>query len=246
MIWQFNTYVPIMSFAGAVSLVVGAITLRRRPAPSSVPLGLVSIAGAIWAWASALQLASGSLQYAVLFHKLAFIGILVIGPAWFVFTAMYTGHERWVTAPKVAILSLLPATTQVLIWTTPHQTLMWKGFTLKAVGSYMVLHESPGVWWSIDTAYSYLLLGLGAVLLAYIFVREAVIYRRQITALVMGVLVPLAVDSVYTLGMPISEPVNLTPALFAWVGLVVYWGFTRYQLARRHSGGPRVLRQEHE
>jgi PAS domain S-box-containing protein len=219
-----------MVITGAISLAVGVFTLRRSPAPSSVPLAVVSVAGAIWAWAAALQLASGSLEYAVLFHKLAFVGMVTIGPAWFAFAAMYTGRERWVAGRRLAVLSLLPATTQVLIWTTPYHTAMWRGLTLDTSGSFAVLRESPGVWWWVDTAYSYCLLGLGIVLLVSVLIRDPGLYRRQVTALLVAVVVPLAVDAVYAYGMPLSEPVNLAPFFFAWVGLVLYWGFTRYQL----------------
>ncbi|OFW59525.1 MAG: hypothetical protein A2133_10440 [Actinobacteria bacterium RBG_16_64_13] len=223
-------YVPLMFFSGAVSLGVGYFTLRRRPASSSVALAVVSIAGAIWAWTTAFQLASGTLEHAVAFHKLAFIGIDAIGVAWFVFAATYTGHQKWVTARKLVILSLLPVMTQVLVWTSPYHTLVWKALTMNAAGSSAILHESPGVWWWVDTAYSYGLLVLGIVLLAVILFRELVIYRRQVTALLVGVIIPLAADAIYTYGAPRAEPVNLVPALFAWVGLVLFWGFTRYQL----------------
>ncbi len=230
MIWQFNAYVPLMVATGAISLGVGVFTLRRRPSSSSLALGLVSIAGAIWAWTTALQLASGTLEYAVAFHKLAFIGIDTLGVAWFAFAAIYTGREKWVTPDTLGVLLFLPALTQVLVWTSQYHTLVWKGLTLNSVGSYMVLHESPGPWWYVDTAYSYALIVIGIILLASLFIREPGIYRRQVAALLAGVLVPLTVDALYTLTMPKSEPVNLTPALFAWVGLALYWGFTRYHL----------------
>ena len=230
MIWQFNAYVPLMVATGAISLGVGVFTLRRRPAPSSLALGLVSIAGAIWAWTTALQLASGTLEYAVVFHKLAFIGIDTLGVAWVAFAAIYSGREKWVTPDRLGVFLFLPALTQVLVWTSQYHTLVWKALTLNPAGSYMVLHESPGPWWWVDTAYSYVLIVIGIVLLASMFIREPGIYRRQVAALLVAVLVPLAADAIYTLSLSKSEPVNVTPALFAWVGLVLYWGFTRYHL----------------
>jgi PAS domain S-box-containing protein len=230
LIWQYNSYFPLMLLAGTISLGVALFTLRRRPAPSSAALGVVSLAGAAWAWFTALQLVSGDLESAVVFHKLEFIGMDVLGVAWFAFAAVYTGHERWATAKRLVMLSLVPVATQVLVWTSGHHALIWKALTLDATQYPAVLRETPGPWWWVDTVYSYCLAGIGIFLLASMLLREPGIYRRQVVALLAGGIVPLVVDATYTYSLPEAVPVNLAPALFAWVGVALYWGFTRYQL----------------
>ena len=230
MVWQSSPYVYLMAFTGAVSLAVACFTLGRRHTSGSIALALANIGAMIWAWTTSLELASGSFGSAAAFHKLSFLGMDLIGVAWFAFAAAYTGHESWVTPKKLYAISLLPAINQVLVWTSGYHTLVWKTLTLDTTGSFAVIRESPGVWWWVDTVYSYCLLGIGIALLGAMFIRKPGLYRRQVAAVLAGVLVPIAVDAVYTFGMPKSEPVNLTPALFAWVGLALYWGFTRYRL----------------
>ena len=61
------------------------------------------------------------------------------------------------------------------------------------------------------------------------FYREIGLYRRQIAALIAGLVVPLCSDLIYVATQGESA-VNLTPVLFAWVGVALYWGFVRYQL----------------
>src|SRR3990172_609353 len=230
MVWQSNSYVYLMALAGAISLAVAGLTWRRRPAPGSAPLAIVNLAGAIWAWASSLELASGTLGYAIIFHKLSFLGMVTIGPALFAFAAEYTGHDRWVTTKQLAALALLPATTQVLIWTSGHHAFFWRALAVDASGLFVVLDKTPGVWWWIDSAYTYGLIGITVFILGATFVREPRLYRRQISAILAAIFVPVAADFMYIDGLAGSESVNLTPALFAWVGLALYWGFTRYRL----------------
>ena len=87
--------------------------------------------------------------------------------------------------------------------------------------------EDTGVWWWSSPPWTRLC--SQAHHLDLLFVRAFGLYRRQAAAL-MAALVPIAADSLYTYGLVGSEDVNLAPASFAWVGLVLYLGFTRYQL----------------
>jgi PAS domain S-box-containing protein len=230
MAWQFSVYLPLMLAASAISLGVAVFTLRRRSVPGSIPLAIVNFGGAIWAVTTALQIASGTFAYAVTFHKLAFIGMDIIGVAMFAFAAAYSGKTKWVTTGTILALSLLPLLTQVLVWTSNYHTLVWTALTMDMHGSISVLHEDPGIWWWVDSVYTYLLLVLSIGLLARMFIREPGLYRRQVSALLVAVLVPVAADAIYTYGSPSAEPVNLAPAMFCWVGLVLYWGFTQYAL----------------
>ena len=230
MIWQSNPYVYLMLFAGAISLSVASFIWRRCFASGSLPLAVVNIGGGIWAGFTALQMASATLGAAVIFHKLSYFGMDLIGIAWFAFAAQYTGHERWVTPKKLVAVAIVPFTTQILVWTSPYQTILWKALAFGTTGSFAVLRETPGLWWWIDSIYNYGLLGIGVIMFFFLFVREPGVYRRQVSAVLAAVLVPLAVDSIYTWGLPRAEPVDLAPICFVWVGLVLYWGFARYQL----------------
>ncbi len=230
MTWQFSPYVPLMMAAAAISLAVASFTLRRRSAPGCIPLAIVNFGGMLWALAIGLQLASGSFEYAVAFHKVAFVGMDVIGVAMIAFAAAYSGHRRWVTAGTLLALSLLPIMTQVLVWTSDYHTLIWIDLTFEYHGSQALLREQPGIWWWLDTAYTYLLMAGSVAMLARMFFREPGLYRRQAAALLAAVMVPVVADVAFVYGAPSSETVNLTPAFFTWVGLVLYWGFTRYRL----------------
>ena len=230
MTWQFNSYVPLMMAAGAVSLAVAVFCLRQRRSQGAVALAVASFAGTLWAVAIALQFASASLGSAVTFHKIAFLGMDVIGVAMLAFAAAYSGRARWITTGTILAISLLPIVTQVFVWTSDYHTLIWEALELDHRGSLAVLRENPGVWWWVDTVYTYVLLAAAIALLVRMFVREPGLYRRQAMALIAAVVVPVAADVVYVYGAPSVETANLTPLFFAWVGFLIYWGFVRYRL----------------
>ena len=228
--WQANQYAYLMLLTGLVSAVVAYLTWLRRPAPGSTGLVVVNAAGAIWAWTTALELFASTLAYAGLFHKLTFVAIELIGPALFVFAAEYTGHARWVTPRRLWIFAIVPVVTLVLVATSGYHTLFWQALTMDTSGPVAFLHKTPAVWWWVDTAYTYGLIGAAVFVIVAMIVREPGLYRRQTVAILAAILVPVAADSLYIFKAPGSGAVDLAPALFGWVALVLYWGFTRLQL----------------
>lgn len=229
MAWQSNPYTYLMLVAGMFSAGVAFFTLRRTRVPGSLPLAVITCIGAFWAWTAGLELASADAGSAFFFHKLSFFGMEAVGIAWFVFAVEYCGRDKWMTWQRLVLIGTLPVATLVLVWTNQWHGLVFESVRMESVGDYLLLRKNAGLWWWIDSAYTYCLLVGGIAILASLFVREAGLYRRQILALLAGVVVPMAADAFYVATRG-SEPVNLAPALFAWVGLCLYWGFTRYQL----------------
>lgn len=227
---SFGAVVYVMLVAGTISLVVAVLATHRRRAPGAWPLVAINIAGAVWAFTTAFEVASISFDSAYFFHKLSFIGMGVLGVAWFAFAAQYSGRDTWLTLKNLAALSILPVVTQVLVWTNQYHGLVFTSLSLRTTESLAYLQEHQGVWWWIDSAYTYGLIAVGAALMLPLFVRHFGLYRRQIAFLLAAAVVPIVADLLYISGVLSSESVNLAPASFAWVGLVLYWGFTRYQL----------------
>lgn len=230
MTWQFTPRVYLMLAAAAISFTVVAFTLRRRQAPASKPLAAVNFVGGYWALTAGLELASSSLGAAFLFHKLSFLGMGAIGPIWWAFAARYVGRDQWASRNKLIALSVVPFVTQVLLWTNQYHGWVFESLSMRLIGGQYYLDKATALWWWIDSVYTYAVLIGGFLVLCQLFLREPGLYRRQIMALVGGLLVPFLADVVYVAGLQGQETVDWAPAFFAWVGVAFYWGFTRYRL----------------
>ena len=145
MTFRYDAIVYVMLLAGAISLVVAVSSARRRRVPGAWPLVVINIGGAIWAFTTAFQLASSSFDTAFFFHRLSFVGMGVLGVAFFAFAAQYTGHDAWVTPKRVVALAILPAMTQVLVWTNQYHGLVYTvAFPACAMGLLADLQNDPG------------------------------------------------------------------------------------------------------
>jgi len=120
--------------------------------------------------------------------------------------------------------------TQVLLWTNQYHGLVFESLSMELSEGRFYFLKEPALWWWIDTVYTYALLIGGFLVLCRLFRREPGLYRRQIMALVGGLLVPFLADAVYVAGLQGQGTIDWAPAFFAWVGVTFYWGFTRYRL----------------
>ncbi|MCL4367689.1 MAG: PAS domain S-box protein, partial [Actinobacteria bacterium] len=224
-----SPYVYLMLLAAGVSLVVALMILSRHSAPGAVPLAILNLCGAVWALTTAFTLASPNYATAVLWHKVQLLGMEPISVAWIVFVLAYLGRDRWLRPGRLAALGVVTAATISLGFTNEFHHLLWQQLTFFP-GTPSVLRENPGLWWWVATFYDYGLLLLGIVLLAMRFWRQEGIYRRQTALVIVACLIPLAIDSVYTMTIGTKTEINLAPLAFTCVGALLSFAFFRFKL----------------
>ena len=247
MTWQFNAYVPLMLAAGAISSAVAVFTLRQRHSQGSIALAVRELRGDALGLGhrtsvrlGLLDVRGGISQAGVLRHGHDRRGHVRVRGV--VFGPDPMGHAREcarsLLAPRSSRrCSYGPATTTRSSGRRSSSTpaAPWSCFT-----------RAPGVWWWVDTAYTYLLLAAAVALLVRMFFKEPGLYRRQATALIAAVVVPVAADVVYVYGAPSAETANLDAALLRLGGAGALLGFRPLPAARRDSGGSRVHHRQHE
>ncbi len=134
-------------------------------------------------------------------------------------------------ARHVALLLLLPFVTIALTWTNEAHGWMWTHPPLDANGALSArMPWGPWFWWA-HIPYSYLLTAGGMAVLVAELWRESKLYRSQALLLLVGILLPLTVNVLFTSGLmaPIGR-LGPTPFAFAISGLLISWGFVRGQL----------------
>ena len=100
---------------------------------------------------------------------------------------------------------------------------------LTQVGGLWFFASTYGVAFGVHTAYSYLLMVLGIVLLVVAIVRNRGLVRAQGILLLIGALVPWISNALSILGI-INVPFDLTAFSFTVAGLMAFWALFRYQL----------------
>ena len=228
--WQSAPYVLPLLATALTAAALAIYSWRKRPAPGAIPFFIMMLAVAEWTLGYALELSSADRQSIVLWAKIEYLGI-VIGPvAALVLALEYTGHESWLTLRGRVLLLVVPITTVALVWTNELHGLIWSTVRIDTSTSIALLDVDYGVWFIMHTAFSYLVMIFGILLVVLAFIRAPRPYRGQAAVLVLSGVVALSGNAVYLLKLNPFPHLDLTPFAFTVAGVLWAWGLFHFQL----------------
>jgi len=228
--WQYTPYNIPLLIATAVMAALALFAWRRRTVSGATPFALLMLAVAEWSLGYVLELGNADLPTKVFWAKVQYLGIVTVPLTWLAFVLQYTGRARWLTRRNLALLAIVPLITLLLVWTNEIHGLIWSEVIIDTSGPFPMLDLSYGALFWIHTAYSYLLLLLGTLLLIQILIRLPRLYRGQAVALLIGSLAPWVGNALYISGLSPFPHLDLTPFAFTLSGLAVAWGLFRHRL----------------
>ncbi len=227
----YTPYIISMLVAAVISAVLAAYMWQRRSGtPGATALVLLMLALTVWLLAEVLCLVNNDLSTRLIWAKIEYTSIVSVPVIWLAFVLQYTGRQSWLTHRKLALLAICPIITLLLVWTNETHGLIWAEFHLYQHGSVMISEKSYGVWFWVQTTYSYLLMFSGASLIVRWAISSFRLYRRQAVVMLIGALVPLGGNLPYILHLGSFQGIDPTPIIFTMSGLMLALGLFRFQL----------------
>jgi len=228
--WEYLAYMAPLLAATVGSAVLAAFLWRRRPAPGARAATVLMLAVMQWSFFYLLELGTVGREIQLLWLRLEYLGIVTVSVAWVAFALDYTGRRKWLTPRNLALLSILPLVTLLMVWTNESHGLYYQQVSLGQSGPFTVLVLTFGPWYWVHILYAYTLLLLGTgILIRFIFESKRM-YRRQAALLLLGALAPWAASAVYLLKLLPLPNVDLTPFAFALSGLALALAISRFRL----------------
>lgn len=228
--YQYSPYLIPLIAAALVSGWVMVYAWQRRSAPNAAALAIMAVGITQWSLGYVLEIAGADLFTKLFWGKTQYIGIALTPLAWFVFAYFQTNQGRRPRHRYMLALAAIPLTTILLVFTTEFHGLVWKTIDIYQAENFSVLDVSYGTWFWVHSAYSYLLLLAGAVLILRGLGRMQGLYRGQAAALIVAVAAPWAGNMLYLSGFSPIPNLDLTPFAFTISLLGVAWGIFGYQL----------------
>jgi PAS domain S-box-containing protein len=229
MVWQWSLYEILLILVAAIStLFAFKIYLSRRTWTAKTGTVLL-LACAQWNLFQALKVGSASLPTKLFLDKLQFLGIVVLPMAWLIFALLYTGRDKWVTHRTVAVLSIMPLITLLMVFTNEAHGLIWSNNLLILDGSVTVLDHTFGLGMWAFVAYSYILFFLGIALFIQMLVGSRFVFRWQISGLLFAALIVGLASLIGFSRLTSYKAFEVTPLAFAVVALPVAMSFARLQ-----------------
>ena len=233
MSWRFTPYIFPVVIAGVISAGLALYAWRRRLMAGVAAFSILMLAVAVWTLGYALELAGGDIPTKLFWLDVEYLAIVIVPVAWLALALQYTGRTKWLTPRILVLLSIEPLITLVLVWTNDIHHLIHAKVGLEISSAFTVLVITRGTWYWINVVYSFLLLLLGTALIVSFIPtlrRSASVYRGQVSALCIAVLVPWVSNAVTDFGLSPLPNLDLTPLAFTVTGIAMAWSLFRFRL----------------
>jgi PAS domain S-box-containing protein len=222
--WQNTPFTLPLLLSGLLCGWLAYVSWRRRAVPGAAPLAVLMAALGGWALINLVEksLVNHELRRAVAAVLYPFI--VTVPGAWLVFTARFASQDRWLPQRLVPLLLVEPVLILALVFTNFSHGLIYAATEMKTDGPYAVMIITHGPFFYVNAAYTWLLFAVGAVLLITGVTRRQHDWAVVRLAVMLGaMLVPVAGNVAWVLGIQARHLTDLTPVYFAVPGLAAAW-----------------------
>ena len=226
--WKFTPIAIPLLIASLIAIFVLLYTWQRRTMRGARPLLPLMIGLVIWLAGSTLEALSFDTDTRLFWSNFQFIGVVMVPTAWFMFSLMFTDRAAVLTRTNLTLLLIMPVLTLILLWTSPWQQFFQVSKVLNSSGPNPFWEWVPGPGFWVHTAYSYLLLIAGFIILAHAYRQSSRLHRRQISVMLLGAAVPWIANILFVVVR--LGPFDYTPIAFLITGTAVAWGIFKVGL----------------
>ena len=219
---------------------------RRQSIPGAYAFKWLSCLICLLCLFEALAMIGPTKAWAMVWFNLRFISLAGAPVFWLVFVMQYTGYAHVISLPRLAAMLIIPAVTQVMIWSnTFHGLWVMQPVDFYRIGSFFMAVTAariPGIWMWIHLSYSYILILTGIVILLIMSIRPDRQHRRPVVAVGAGMFI-IAVGSLLpTLNLVAGSEFNPLTLSMAAGSFVMALGMFRYKLFREM---PMAVQEKH-
>ncbi|WP_435318339.1 histidine kinase N-terminal 7TM domain-containing protein [Haloarchaeobius sp. TZWSO28] len=217
-----NPFTAMLLAIATVMVTLAAYALRERGVPGALPFAGMTLGIACWTGIHGLRIATTDLDTYVLLANVEWVGILLVTPAWLLFTLGYTGRHDRLSSRLVGLLAVQSLATLFLIFTNDAHGWFRTVESFQPAGPGLATWElahGPAYW--VTVGYVYLVVLLGSIILLRLAVGVPQLYRGRTSAVLVGVAVPW-LGTVSTLfDVRLVDGLNTGPLAFA-VSMVAF------------------------
>ncbi len=229
MTWLFPIYTLPMLLNVILSVWLAIVVWQRRSVPGVRVFAIMLIASGFWSLTRLLEAGVVEVWAKIFWGKIEYIGIVVVSPAWFVFTCFYRLRLKHFPVRYTILLAIVPVIVLALTWTNESHHLIWTTIT-PSITNPEVLNYGHGTafWLSVVYNYSLLMVGIGNLILALRSLPEQ--YRSQAKFLLIGSFAPIAGNVLYLAGLSPVQGLDLTPFGLTVTAVIYFLSVFRFRL----------------
>lgn len=223
---NYDILILLEFFAAIISVVVGILSIRRRPAEGAVSLFILMISIAVWNLSQAMVYLDFSLPVKLFWANTRYFGIEAIGIGFLGLAYDYKMKREFLNKRKFAFLCILPTIFLILLWTNPYHYLFYKAVRLE--GKLLILENGLFFW--LNVFFVYTLIVIGVTLFADSYIKSSSIYKSQAGMLLVSTLFPLVSNILFNFNLLPIKDIDITPIIFFITGFSCFIAMFQFRL----------------
>jgi len=181
------------------------------------------LGGTVWSLANIIQWLSPEFDWQARWNTVVYIGILIVPTAWLLFSIKYTSIGTGFSKKIGLGFWIMPVLIYIAVISNDFHQLFYISQKIININDFAIIKSRYGPVFYIHTAYSYILVFSGMVILGKSVIQNFKKYGIHAYGLIIGVLTPL-VGNIYFLFGPIPEGFpDPTPFFFGITGITFAW-----------------------
>ncbi|MGB8983094.1 MAG: histidine kinase N-terminal 7TM domain-containing protein [Anaerolineales bacterium] len=217
----------VLSLLSALISLLASIAAWRRSAPGSSALSLLLLSMAIWSMCYATRWMDISMGTKIFWFKVMFLGVTPIPTLFFLFVLGFTNNDIWLTRRNLLLVAVQPTISLLLHWTNDYHHLLYTSMKVVEENAVVTIVLTRGLWYFVNTIYSYGLIGISLVLLCQGVRRSGPLYRYQYRWVLVASILPWLGNAYSELNFNKMQGLDLSPITFGLSGLIFAFAFLR-------------------
>jgi PAS domain S-box-containing protein len=215
------------------TLILAAVfifSLRFKDVPEAKFFRAAIAIGIVWAALYGLELNAGLLSDKVLFARIRFLFLPFVTMTYLLMSASYAGKVFWLSKRSILLLAIVPSLTVVVMLTSDYTHLFRYDFGIRQVGDFGVLTFKNGPWYWLYAVYNYLLAIATFEILLGTTKGARSIYSKQAAILILGTLIPTAIDFLFNLGITPIQGYSFASSSMMVTGVLFFWALFSFHI----------------
>jgi PAS domain-containing protein len=220
-------YVLLLLAGGMLMLLLASYAFQKPQRDGNHAFAYLCLAIAIYTMFYALEVISPTIERAMIWNRLQYIGISALPALAVVFIIRFTGKGDWLSPFRISLLFIIPAITLTLKYTDSLHGLIYQQVEAEQKIGLTVIHIIPGFWYWVHLVYINLAILFSAGVLVRFFYQSGRIFRKQALIMMVGFIAPYFGHIIYQAGYS-YQGMDSSPIYFSVFGIFTALGIFRY------------------
>lgn len=214
----------------AVSLLLALEALKPKYASRAKFFALLMFLVAGWSAAYGFELASTELAGMLFWLKVEYFFIPFVPLMLYLVVRQYAGLKHDFKSKQLIYLLPIPVLTLLLSVTNDFHKLYYESVSFDSSSNIPLLSLEIGIWYKVHLLYSYFLVIAASVVLVRKLVFQRSLFRNQLLYMLIAVLIPMLLLSLYLFKLFPIDNLDPTPFAFTFSGLAMSVSILRYRM----------------